>query len=109
MRNYQQLMKRVSPLLRSAADRGQTFAQCLALLRWHPVCQHVCHCMNAHGVPESISSSTTRSRLSPTGAHIQQDCLAKASEKLKISPRAESGLATCHFGLNCLLFLHLSQ
>lgn len=71
-----------------------TFAQCLTLLFWHPVCQHVCDCMNAHGVSESISGNTTHSlscsRLSPTGAHIQHDCLTKVSGKLKISPRAES-------------------
>lgn len=84
------------------------------MLFWHPVCQHVCDCMNAHGVPESIRDNTTHSlscsRLSPTSAHIQHDCLTKVSEKLKISPRAESILANCHFLLNwLLLFTNLSK
>lgn len=112
--NDQQLLKKVSPLLRSPADRWQTFAHCPTMLFWHPVCQHVCDCMNAHGVPESIRDNTTHSlscsRLSPTSAHIQHDCLTKVSEKLKISPRAESILANCHFLLNwLLLFTNLSK
>lgn len=96
------------PLLRSPADGWQTFTHCLTLLFWHPVCQHVCGCMNAHGVPEPISGNTTHSLscswLSLASAHFQHDCLTKVSEKLKISKSQVNPVTSCLSGylLTCL-------